>query len=208
MPSNGTPTAGRDDTTAVSLARVPTPLGDLNLAATADALIYCGFQPLDEVRGRLARSGLREVDDPERRAVLETTSAQLDAYLQGRIRSFTVPVDLRLATPFSRRTVSRLDALVPYGSTATYGALARALDRPRAARAVGAALGANPLCVVLPCHRIVGSTGALTGYAGGVDAKKYLLALETRERLGADANAPAEAPPTPGPRVSRRPRCA
>ncbi|EFE74772.1 methylated-DNA--[protein]-cysteine S-methyltransferase [Streptomyces sp. SID5466] len=176
----------------MSLTVLPTPLGDLRLAATADALVYCGFQPLAEVRARLARTGLREAGQDgqdgggARRAVLDEACAQLDAYLTGRLRSFGLPLDLCLATPFSRETVSSLEAFVPYGSTATYGALARALDRPRAARAVGTALGANPLCVVLPCHRIVGSTGTLTGYAGGVDAKKYLLALEAggHQRVG------------------------
>ncbi|MER5790561.1 MGMT family protein [Streptomyces sp. NPDC001980] len=87
-------------------------------------------------------------------------------------------MDLRLATPFSRTTVERLDALLPYGVTGTYAELAAALGRPRAARAVGTALGANPLCVVLPCHRVVGSGGRLTGYAGGVEAKRFLLDLE------------------------------
>ncbi|MFB8142066.1 methylated-DNA--[protein]-cysteine S-methyltransferase [Streptomyces parvus] len=190
--------AGRTGASDVSLTVLPTPLGDLRLAATADALVYCGFQPLAEVRARLARTGLREAGQDgqdrqgdqngggARRAVLDEACAQLDAYLTGRLRSFGLPLDLCLATPFSRETVSSLEAFVPYGSTATYGALARALARPRAARAVGTALGANPLCVVLPCHRIVGSTGTLTGYAGGVDAKKYLLALEAGDEPGAD----------------------
>ncbi|MGW9247657.1 methylated-DNA--[protein]-cysteine S-methyltransferase [Streptomyces badius] len=191
MPTSASAT-GRTGTSTVSLTVLPTPLGDLRLAATADALVYCGFQPLAEVRARLARAGLREAgrDGQDgggaRRAVLDEAGAQLDAYLTGRLRSFGLPLDLCLATPFSRETVSSLEAFVPYGSTATYGALARALDRPRAARAVGTALGANPLCVVLPCHRIVGSTGTLTGYAGGVDAKKYLLALEAGDGPGAD----------------------
>lgn len=182
MPDSAAPTAARTGTTAVSLTVLPTPLGDLRLAATADALVYCGFQPADELRDRLARGGLAEAGSPGAGfrcpAVLDDAAAQLDAYLAGRLHSFDLPLDLRLATPFSRETVSALDTFVPYGRTATYGALAAALNRPRAARAVGTALGSNPLCVVLPCHRIVGSTGALTGYAGGVAAKRHLLALE------------------------------
>ncbi|MFD8686687.1 methylated-DNA--[protein]-cysteine S-methyltransferase [Streptomyces sp. NPDC059651] len=191
MPDSAAPTAARTGTD-VSVTVLPTPLGDLRIAATADALVYCGFQPADELRARLERAGLREAagspgTGPRHpgapdgaAALLDTAAAQLDAYLAGRLRSFDLPLDLRLATPFSRETVSALDAFVPYGRTATYGALAEALNRPRAARAVGTALGSNPLCVVLPCHRIVGSTGALTGYAGGVEAKRHLLGLEAR----------------------------
>ncbi|MGW2826260.1 methylated-DNA--[protein]-cysteine S-methyltransferase [Streptomyces sp. NPDC001443] len=111
--------------------------------------------------------------------IIEETARQVDAYLEGRSRAFTVPMDLRLATPFSRTTVERLDSLLPCGVTGAYAEPATALGRPRAARAVGTALGANPLCVVLPCHRVVGSGGRPTGYAGGVTAKRFLLALES-----------------------------
>ncbi|MEU3096241.1 methylated-DNA--[protein]-cysteine S-methyltransferase [Streptomyces sp. NPDC006967] len=169
------------DTTAAFAAR-PTPLGRLVLAATADALVMCCYGAPGDVASRVTRAGLRAVEeehaDPAPRKVLEEAWTQLDAYLTGARRAFTVPVDLRLATPFSRRTVMALDAFVPYGRTATYAQLAEALERPRAARAVGTALGANPLCVVLPCHRIVGSGGSLNGYAGGLDAKRFLLGLE------------------------------
>lgn len=109
---------------------------------------------------------------------MDEAREQIDAYLAGTRRDFTVATDLRLATPFSRRTNLMLAEFVPYGRTATYAELARALDRPGAARAVGTALGSNPLCVVLPCHRIIGSTGSLSGYAGGLEAKRHLLALE------------------------------
>ncbi|MFF1407458.1 methylated-DNA--[protein]-cysteine S-methyltransferase [Streptomyces sp. NPDC058294] len=170
------------DTTA-AVAVHPTPLGPLVLAATADALVLCCYGTPETGVARLTRAGLRSVEeehaDAGSRAVLAETRTQLDAYLTGARRDFTVPVDLRLATPFSRLTVAALDAFVPYGRTATYAQLAAALDRPRAARAVGTALGANPVCVVLPCHRIVGSQGSLTGYAGGLAAKQFLLGLES-----------------------------
>jgi methylated-DNA-[protein]-cysteine S-methyltransferase len=169
--------------TTVAFAVHPTPLGRLVLAATADALVMCCYGPLEDAVARAARAALRAVEedaDPAPRKVLEEARTQLDAYLTGARRDFTVPVDLRLATPFSRLTVMALDAFVPYGRTATYAQLAGALERPRAARAVGTALGANPLCVVLPCHRIVGSGGSLNGYAGGLDAKRLLLGLEAR----------------------------
>ncbi|MEU8585888.1 methylated-DNA--[protein]-cysteine S-methyltransferase [Streptomyces sp. NPDC048664] len=165
-----------------ALATHRSPLGPLTLAATDDALVLCVFDDREKARARLTRGGLTAVDadaaGPAQLRILEEAARQLDAYLGGRSRTFTVPVDLRLATPFSRTTVERLDGLLPYGVTGTYAELAAALGRPRAARAVGTALGANPLCVVLPCHRVVGSGGRLTGYAGGVAAKRFLLDLE------------------------------
>ncbi|WP_345943535.1 methylated-DNA--[protein]-cysteine S-methyltransferase [Streptomyces sp. SID8352] len=171
------------DTTA-AFAVYPTTLGRLVLAATTDSLVMCCYGTLEDAVARATRSGLRTVEeehaDPAPRKVLQEARTHLDAYLVGARRDFTVPVDLRLATPFSRRTVMALDAFVPYGHTATYAQLAEALERPRAGRAVGKALGANPLCVVLPCHRIVGSGGSLNGYAGGLAAKRFLLGLEAQ----------------------------
>jgi methylated-DNA-[protein]-cysteine S-methyltransferase len=109
---------------------------------------------------------------------LDAVRRQLDAYLGGRLRSFDVPVDLALATSFQRAVLERLAATVSYGSTVSYGMLATDLGRPSATRAVGAALGSNPLCIVLPCHRVIAASGALTGYAGGLEAKRFLLDLE------------------------------
>ncbi|MCF4140904.1 methylated-DNA--[protein]-cysteine S-methyltransferase [Streptomyces sp. Tue 6430] len=166
-----------------ALVSHPTPLGPLALSATDDALVLCAFDDRERAVARLARGGLTVVDadaaTPAQLRIIEEAGRQLDAYLAGRSRSFTVPMDLRLATPFSRTTVERLGGILPYGVTGTYAELAAALGRPRAARAVGTALGANPLCVVLPCHRVVGSGGRLTGYAGGVAAKRFLLDLES-----------------------------
>ncbi len=113
----------------------------------------------------------RHLDDPRR---------QLDDYLAGRRRSFDVVTDLALATPFQRSVLWALVASVPYGERSTYRSVAALVDKPTAARAVGTALGANPLCVLLPCHRVVASSGRLTGYAGGLPAKEYLLELESR----------------------------
>ncbi|MFE3325125.1 methylated-DNA--[protein]-cysteine S-methyltransferase [Streptomyces sp. NPDC059176] len=176
------PTSENPGDTAAAVAVHPTPLGPLVLAATADALVLCCFGTGEDATARITRGGLHAVEEERADAgaqkVLEATRTQLDAYLTGARRDVTVPVDLRLATPFCRRTVMALDAFVPYGRTATYAELAGELDRPRAARAVGTALGANPVCVVLPCHRIVGSGGSLNGYAGGLAAKRFLLGLE------------------------------
>lgn len=110
---------------------------------------------------------------------LDEARRQLDAYLRGERLGFDLPTDLVLATPFQRVVLAHLAGAIGYGHRTTYGALARAIERPSASRAVGAALGANPLCVVLPCHRVVAASGALTGYAGGLAAKEYLLALES-----------------------------
>lgn len=121
------------------------------------------------VSPRVVRSA--RATDPVRR--------QLDDYLAGRRRRFEVDVDTVLATPFQRAVLTRLAADVGYGSRTSYAGLAAAIGHPRAARAVGAALGANPLCVVLPCHRVVAADGSLTGYAGGLAAKRLLLALES-----------------------------
>lgn len=165
---------------AALVAGHPTPLGTLTLAATDEALVYCAFGAPEDLGPRLAAlpSAAPAAEGPGAGAVLDEARAQLDAYLDGRLREFSLPLDLRLATPFSRETVSALAGFVPYGTTGTYGGLAEHLGRPRAARAVGTALGANPLCVVLPCHRIVGVSGRFTGYAGGAAAKRYLLDLE------------------------------
>lgn len=104
--------------------------------------------------------------------------AQLDAYFSGRLRRFGLPLAPH-GTPFQRAV---WDALlqIPYGETSGYGELAARIGRPGAARAVGMANGRNPISIVVPCHRVVGAGGALTGYAGGLDAKRFLLDLERR----------------------------
>jgi methylated-DNA-[protein]-cysteine S-methyltransferase len=132
----------------------------------------------DAVLRRLARQVSPRVLRQPR--ALDEARRELDAYLSGERKGFGLPTDLVLATPFQRVVLGHLAGAVAYGHRTTYGNLAKAIDRPSASRAVGAALGANPLCVVLPCHRVVASSGALTGYAGGLAAKEYLLALESR----------------------------
>jgi len=114
-------------------------------------------------------------------APLESAVAQLTEYLAGRRRAFDLPLAPPAGTPFQRRVWAALE-VIAYGTTTTYGALAAALGVPRAVRAVGAANGRNPLSIVRPCHRVVGVDGALTGYGGGLEAKRALLALEARRR--------------------------
>ncbi|MFE7119255.1 methylated-DNA--[protein]-cysteine S-methyltransferase, partial [Streptomyces sp. NPDC057654] len=103
---------------------------------------------------------------------------QLVAYFDGRLRTFTVPLDWSLATGFNRRVLRALAAHVPYGTVVGYQDLARRVGEPGAARAVGTAMGANPLPVVVPCHRVIGSDGGLGGFGGGLEVKRALLALE------------------------------
>ncbi len=101
---------------------------------------------------------------------------ELDEYFEGRRRDFDLPLDLRVA-PFHEAVLHEL-ARVPYGQVDTYGHLAALVGRPKAARAVGTVMNRNPIPIVLPCHRIVGANGSLTGYAGGLDIKRQLLELE------------------------------
>ena len=110
------------------------------------------------------------------RSPLDAARRELDEYFAGRRTSFDLPLDLRVA-PFPEAVLREL-AAVPYGRTDTYGALARRVGRPGAARAVGMVMNRNPIPIVLPCHRIVGANGSLTGYAGGLEVKRRLLTLE------------------------------
>ncbi|GAA3388750.1 methylated-DNA--[protein]-cysteine S-methyltransferase [Streptomyces roseoviridis] len=102
---------------------------------------------------------------------------QLDAYFAGELTAFDLPLKL-IGTPFQLRVWEQL-RLIPYGETRTYGELAEALGNPGASRAVGLANGKNPVSIVVPCHRVIGTSGSLTGYGGGLDRKKRLLAFES-----------------------------
>jgi len=150
---------------------VPSPLGDLRVAMTDRGLARISYRG-DGWEDELARRfGVRVL-----RAPLDEVRRELDEYFEGRRRTFDLPLDLRVA-PFHEQVLREL-ARVPYGRTETYGALAAKVGRPRAARAVGTVMNRNPIPIVLPCHRIVGANGSLTGYAGGLDAKRQLLRLE------------------------------
>lgn len=110
----------------------------------------------------------------------EQARKELTAYFEGRLQRFTVPLD-PVGTDFQRRVWAAV-AAIPYGETATYRQIAERIGQPRAVRAVGAANGANPLAIIIPCHRVVGSDGSLTGYGGGLAVKRALLDLEARCR--------------------------
>jgi len=165
-------------TADVSYALHDTQIGTLLLATAAGRVVASSFGDEESITTRLARAiSPRVLRQP---AALDDVRRQLDEYLDGRRHEFDLEVDLALATPFQRLVLSDLPSHTSYGRTTTYGRLAGEIDRPKAARAVGTALGANPLCVVLPCHRVIGASGALTGYAGGLDAKRFLLNLESK----------------------------
>jgi methylated-DNA-[protein]-cysteine S-methyltransferase len=150
------------------LAEIETPVGLLTLVA-GDAGLRGVLWPGESVP-RDADAG----DHP----VLAGAERQLHEYFAGTRRVFDLPLDL-IGSPFQRRAWLAL-ATIPFATTISYGEQAHRLGVPRAARAVGAANGRNPLSIVLPCHRVIGANGALTGYGGGLDAKRYLLDHELR----------------------------
>lgn len=160
---------------------VDSPLGPLTLVADDEgrlAGLYMQdqrYRPADERFGPAVTVPAGPDADPAE-AVLTEAADQLHEYFAGTRRSLDVP-HAPVGTPFQRAVWDAL-ARIPYGETRTYTDVARELGRPTAVRAVGAAIGRNPLCVVVPCHRVVGTGGALTGYAGGLVRKQRLLELE------------------------------
>jgi methylated-DNA-[protein]-cysteine S-methyltransferase len=150
---------------------VESPIGELRVASTDRGLCRISFWG-EGWEEELARGfGVRVLRTP-----LDEVRRELDEYFEGTRRGFDLPIDLRVA-PFHADVLREL-ALVPYGRTETYGGLARKVGRPGAARAVGTVMNRNPIPIVLPCHRIVGANGSLTGYAGGLEVKRRLLQLE------------------------------
>lgn len=146
--------------------------------------------PIGPLTAVASPRGLRELRFDERLGpgasagspVIDRLEEQLDEYFAGARRAFVVELDLE-GTEFQRAAWTAL-AAIPFGETRTYGEQARAIGRPKAVRAVGAANGRNPVAIVLPCHRVVGADGALTGYAGGLAMKRFLLDLERRTPAG------------------------
>jgi methylated-DNA-[protein]-cysteine S-methyltransferase len=146
------------------------PLGPLSIVASERAVtgIYFGVSDARATAPRLRAA--------PRGSLLAQAVRELDAYFAGRLRRFSVPL-APVGTPFQRAVWSELER-IPFGETRSYAEIARALGRPSAVRAVGAANGRNPISIVVPCHRIVGSDASLTGYAGGLPKKAWLLRHE------------------------------
>jgi methylated-DNA-[protein]-cysteine S-methyltransferase len=161
----------------VSFDIADTPIGPLLLAVTERGLARISYDPEPEREtDELARTfGVRVLRAPRQ---VDLVRRELDEYFEGRRRDFDLPLDLRSRTGFSRDILERL-ARVPYGEVTTYGTLAKEAGKPQAARAVGTVMNRNPIPIVLPCHRVVGSTGSLVGYGGGLDRKRLLLDLES-----------------------------
>ena len=155
---------------------IESPIGPLLVAATERGLARIFFDAEPELHlDRLARTyGPRVLRSAP---AVDAAHRQLDEYFAGDRSAFALDLDLRGAAPFAQQVLGEL-ALVPYGQTTTYGTLAAKVGAPRAARAVGTVMNRNPIPIVLPCHRVVGASGSLTGYAGGLDVKERLLRLE------------------------------
>jgi methylated-DNA-[protein]-cysteine S-methyltransferase len=166
--------AEREGLVDVAYDLAESPVGDLLVAVTERGLCRVAFRPdeaLDELTGDF---GPRVLRLPRR---LDSVRRQLDEYFGGRRREFELETDLSPVPVFQQHVLSEL-ARVPFGEVITYGRLAAKIGKPRAARAVGGALNRNPVPIVLPCHRVIGSTGSLVGYGGGLERKEALLRLE------------------------------
>jgi len=161
--------------TATFYARIEdSPVGPLLLAGNRDGLRVLAFG-----------AGLRprKIDPAwalDTTGELTTVRRELDEYFAGRLRKFSTPLAFG-GTPFQHEVWTEL-CRIPYGETISYGELARRIKKPDAVRAVGAANGANPIAIIVPCHRVIGANGSLTGFGGGLPVKKALLALERGER--------------------------
>ncbi|MFJ6831113.1 methylated-DNA--[protein]-cysteine S-methyltransferase [Streptomyces sp. NPDC091209] len=163
-------------------AVVGTDIGPLLLAATPHGLVNVVFHASDAVRDkaldRLAsRLGSEPVEAPGSPLLAEAIR-QIQAYFAGERHDFDLPLDWSLISGFNREVLRELNSGVPFGSVVAYGDLAGRVGEPRAAQAVGVAMGSNPLPVVVPCHRVVESDGGIGGFGGGLETKRKLLALE------------------------------
>ena len=157
----------------------PSPAGDLLLGECEGALCLCDWlinPSRRESMARRMRKGLHAVFQPGETPLLQEACAQLHHYFEGERQTFTLPLRL-VGTPFQQEVWEVLRT-IPYGKSCSYQTVARQIGRPTAVRAVANAIGANPLSLFIPCHRVIGQSGDLTGYAGGLEAKRSLLRLE------------------------------
>lgn len=178
--STSSPRAGLDpfaERTATQCElRLPSPLGELRLLATPQGLVGVHFPSPDAAQPARAP----RTEDPAAQAILRLCAQQLTEYFAGQRTTFTVPLAAS-GTPFQRAVWGAL-VTIPFGHTCSYGQLAQQLGQPTAGRAVGAANGRNPIAVIVPCHRVIGANGTLTGYAGGLAIKEWLLTHERAQR--------------------------
>jgi methylated-DNA-[protein]-cysteine S-methyltransferase len=166
--------ADREGLVDVAFSMVDSPVGDLLVAVTPQGLVRLAFDPervLDDLAERISP---RVVEAPAR---LDPVRRELDEYFEGRRRAFDLAVDWSLTSGFRRR-VLEATARIPAGQVTTYGALAERVGNPRASRAVGSAVGSNPVAIVVPCHRVLPAAGGVGNYGGGPERKAFLLELE------------------------------
>jgi len=181
MKARPTATMTTGGTMSTHAVTIDSPVGALELRADDDALVTIAFTTAQPDADGVAANRQAELDvNP----VLAKTIEQLREYFAGERTTFDLPLRTG-GTPFQRKVWEAL-AEIPYGETWTYAELARRIGSPTAVRAVGAANGQNPLPIVLPCHRVIGSNGKLVGYGGGMDRKRFLLELEARTRMQLD----------------------
>lgn len=156
---------------------MPSPVGDLLLARSEAGVTFVEFYPrrkMPEAHWRRDETAFRDV------------VSQLEAYFAGELKNFALPLAPQ-GTPFQQRVWAALQT-IPYGETISYRELARQLGNVKAVRAVGAANGRNPIAIIIPCHRVIGSDGSLTGYGGGLECKEALLAMERHGRVLFNSN--------------------
>jgi methylated-DNA-[protein]-cysteine S-methyltransferase len=169
-PEPATPIHAADCAPLIAQARLQTPLGEMTAARSAAGLAGLWFDAQRHHPGPLA------LPQEDGQRLFRTLQAWLDAYFRGQVMPLALPLAPR-GTPFQRAVWQQL-LQIPARQPASYGGLAARLGRPQAARAVGAAVGRNPISILIPCHRVLGANGSLTGYAGGLARKQALLALE------------------------------
>lgn len=153
---------------------LPSPLGPLTVEISDRGLRCITWQSPDNP---IPDTALRSTDN----RLFAEVRRQLTAYFAGRLRQFEIPLDLR-GTPFQLQAWQALQQ-IPYGETISYGEQARWIGNPSAVRAIGLANGRNPVSIIVPCHRVIGKTGNLTGYGGGLDRKRFLLDLEQGKKF-------------------------
>lgn len=165
-------------TTQYFYKTMPSPVGELKLVASDDGLVAVLWENDDPKRVPFEAGALQE---SPRHPVLRETERQLQGYFAGKLEAFSLKLAFR-GTEFQRKVWQALTT-IPFGETRSYGEIAAQIGHPAAVRAVGAANGRNPISIVAPCHRVIGANGKLTGFAGGLTAKAFLLRLEMRSEL-------------------------
>jgi len=166
--------ADRENLIDVAYATVDSPMGPLTVAATARGLVRLAYADQMVLMELSRRISPRLLEAPTK---LDPVRRQLGEYFDGRLRDFRLDLDFSLVGSFGRRVLG-VTAGIPYGTVASYREVAEKAGNPMASRATGNALGANPIPIVVPCHRVVRSGGKLGGYTGGLDRKEFLLRLE------------------------------